>query len=141
MNRTECAQLLTVVASFDRRTLGEADVITWHETIGDLSFDECRNAVVKHYAEQTEWVMPAHVRRLALVTRQDAAMRALPGSPDDLVPQPDWFRASVEQHKLRTREANKDRWRPGNGRMPQQRDQRGEYGETVMRPSDGRRGW
>lgn len=141
MNRAECAQLLTVVASYDRRTLGEADVISWQGAIGDLSFDECRNAVVKHYAEQTDWVMPAHVRRLALAARQDAAMRALPGSHDDLVPQPDWFRTTVAEHRNRTRELNKEKWKPGKGPVPKQREDRGDFGETVMRPSDGRPGW
>lgn len=130
MNRTECAQLLTVITSFDRRTLGEADVIAWHGTLGDLTFDECRAAVVKHYAEQTEWAMPAHVRRLALAARQDAAMRALPGSHDDLVPMPEWFGTTVEQHKLRQRALNEQRKVDG---------ERPSYGETVMRPIDGRR--
>lgn len=129
MNRSECAQLLTVVASYDRRTLGEADVIAWHGTLGDLTFDECRDAVVKHYAQQTDWVMPAHLRRLALAARQDAAMRALPGSRDDLVPMPSWFAVTVEQHKLRTRAANEERKAAG---------ERPDYGQTVMRPLDGR---
>lgn len=141
MNRAECAQLLTVIASYDRRTLGEADVISWQGAIGDLSFDECRDAVVKHYAQQTDWLMPAHVRRLALAARQDAAMRSLPQGGSDLVTQPDWFRTTVEQHKLRTREANKDKWKPGKGPVPKDREDRGDYGETVMRPSDGRPGW
>lgn len=141
MNRAECAQLLTIVASYDRRTLGEADVISWQGAIGDLTFEECRTAVVKHYAEQTDWLMPAHVRRLALSARQDAAMRSLPSGRDDLVPQPDWFRATVEEHKRRTHELNKERWRPGQGPMPKQREERGSYGETVYRPSDGRPGW
>jgi hypothetical protein len=141
MNRSECAQLLTIVASYDRRTLGEPDVIAWQGALGDLRFDECRDAVVKHYAEQTDWLMPAHVRRLCLAARQDAAMRALPGDGRDLVPQPDWFRTTVEQHKLRTSEANRDRWRPGRGPMPKQRDERGDYGATVMAPHDGRAGW
>lgn len=129
MSPADCAKLLTVITSFDRRTLGEADVHAWMGAVGDLTFDECRNAVVKHYAQQTEWVMPAHVRRLALAARQDEAMRALPGDPGDLVPQPDWFRATVAEHKRRQHALN------------EQRKERGEplsYGDTVMRPIDGR---
>lgn len=129
MNRAECAQLLTVISSYDRRTLGEADVIAWHGTLGDLRFDECRDAVVKHYAQQTDWLMPAHVRRLVLAVRQDQAMRALPGGGDDLVPMPEWFQTTVEQHKQRTRAANEER---------KERGERAKYGQTVMRPIDGR---
>lgn len=140
MNKAECAQLLTVVATYDRRTLGETDVVAWQQALGDLRFEECRDAVVKHYATATDWVMPAHVRRLVLAARQDNAMRALPAR-DDLVPQPSWFRSTVEEHKKRTRALNEERWKPGKGPMPAVRDDRGYFGETVMRPSDGRPGW
>lgn len=129
MNRAECAQLLTVISSYDRRTLGEADVIAWHGAIGDMSFEECRDATVKHYALQTDWLMPAHIRRLTLAARQDAAMRALPSNPNDLVTKPEWFDTTAAQHKARTREDN---------RLRKERGERPYYGETVMRPSDGR---
>lgn len=127
MNREECAALLTVVASYDRRSLGEADVIAWHGAIGDMTFEECRDATVKHYASQTDWLMPAHVRKLALAARQDAAMRALPSGGTDVVTKPDWFDTTAAQHKARTREENLAR---------KARGERPYYGETVMRPSD-----
>lgn len=127
MNRAECAQLLTVIASYDRRTLGEADVISWHGAIGDLSFEECRDAAVKHYATQTDWLMPAHVRRLAVATRQDAAMRELPVGGSDLITKPDWVDTTAAHWKAQTREEN--RLRKERGEPPY-------FGETVMRPSD-----
>lgn len=132
MNRSEIAQLLTVVASFDRRTLGEADVIAWHGALGDLTLPECSAAVVKHYAEATDWVMPAHVRKRALAGRQDAAMRSLPAGTDDMVLKPDWFDGLAAEHKQRTREENRQR---------KERGDRPVFGKTVLAPSDGRPGW
>lgn len=113
----------------------------WLGVLGDLTLDECRVALLKHGKGENRMPVPADIRRLALAARQDAALRALPNSDRDLIPMPDWFHTTVQQHKLRTREANKDKWQPGRGPMPKQRADRAEYGQTVMRPSDGRPGW
>lgn len=113
----------------------------WNGVLGDLALDDCRDALLKHGKGESRIPVPADIRRLVLAARQDAAMRELPGGHDELVPMPDWFHTTVQQHKLRTREANKDKWRPGQGPVPKQREDRGDYGETVMRPSDGRPGW
>lgn len=64
MNLVETANLLTVMATYDRRTVGETDVIAWQAVLSDASFEDCLEAVRRHYAEDTEWMMPAHVRRL-----------------------------------------------------------------------------
>ena len=114
MNQQEVAELLTVVAAYDRRTLGEVDVITWHGALGDLQLDECKKAVVEYYRTSTDWLMPANVRKLALTARQDAAMRQLSPARDDLVPMPDWFRSSVEEHRRRARSARGDDWKQGD---------------------------
>ncbi len=127
MNAQEVAALLAVVSTYDRRALMDGEVHAWHGALGDLRFEECRDAVVKHYGTATDWVMPAHLRRLVTAARQDAAMRELPGHPDDLVPMPSWFHVVVTQHKTQTREANRlarDEGRPVS------------YGTTVTRPSD-----
>lgn len=107
MNRQECAELLTVATAYDHRTLGEVDVIAWHEAIGDLALDECKQAVVQHYKTSTEWLMPVNIRRLVSVTRQDRAMRALPRGREDLIPMPDWFRTTVAEHRRRAQAGRK----------------------------------
>lgn len=64
MNLSETARLLGAMAAFDRRTVGDGDVIAWQAVLPDATFDDCLEAVKRHYAEHTEWMMPAHVRRL-----------------------------------------------------------------------------
>ena len=71
MTKTETAELLTVIAAFDRRTLGDADVEAWHLIIADLDRDDCAEAVKHHYATRRDWLMPADVRAFAV----DAARR------------------------------------------------------------------
>lgn len=63
MNLSETARLLGAMAAFDRRTVGDGDVIAWQAVLSDAAFEDCLEAVKGHYAEQTEWMMPAHVRR------------------------------------------------------------------------------
>lgn len=64
MNLSEAADLLTAMSAFDRRTIGDGDVIAWQAVLSDAPFGDCLEAVKRHYAEHTEWMMPAHVRRL-----------------------------------------------------------------------------
>lgn len=61
MNQTETATLLAVVQAFDRRTVGEADVIAWQAALVDTVFDDARDAVIEHYRDHREWLMPADV--------------------------------------------------------------------------------
>lgn len=94
MNLTDTAKLLTVVASYDRRQVGEADVLAWHEALHDLDVGLCREAVAAHYRTSTEWLMPAHLRRLTAAARNDAAARRAlePTRPGDgRRPKPAWF--------------------------------------------------
>lgn len=71
MNRSEVAMILTAAAARDRRTIGETDVLAWHEDIGDLDYDVAREAISRHYRESTDWVMPAHIRRHAATIVHD----------------------------------------------------------------------
>lgn len=97
MNLTETAALLAIVAAYDRRHLGEADVIAWHGAIGDLSFDSCRDAAVKHYSSETVWLMPGHVRKLVNSNRTGDGPLALPEHDSGLKPMPSWFRSQIDQ--------------------------------------------
>lgn len=68
MNRADTARLLTLAASFDARTIGDADVLAWQAALDGLDYARCQAAVVKHYRENTDRIMPAHIRRLARTT-------------------------------------------------------------------------
>lgn len=66
MTKTETAQLLTLIAAFDRRTIGETDVEAWHLILADLDANDCADAVKAHFATSREWLMPADVRNAAV---------------------------------------------------------------------------
>lgn len=71
MNHAQVATILALAATRDRRTVGETDVRAWHQDIGDLEFADARDAVSAHFRESTEYLMPAHVRRLATEIRRE----------------------------------------------------------------------
>lgn len=86
MNRTDVVTLLAKVTAFDQRTVGEADVLAWHDVLGDLDLADALAAVSMHYRESTERIMPAHIRKLVREIRAErrrieekSAARALPG--------------------------------------------------------------
>lgn len=70
MNRAEVAALLTLAAAYDRRTIGEAEVLAWHAIVDDLSFAEGERALRAHYAETERFAMPSDVRKRAIVERR-----------------------------------------------------------------------
>jgi hypothetical protein len=71
MNHGDTARVLAKAAAFDQRTVGEPDVLAWQEVLADIDFADALTAVSRHYAEHTERIMPAHVRRLALQIDRD----------------------------------------------------------------------
>jgi hypothetical protein len=71
----ETARLLTLIAAYDRRTLGESDVLAWHPLVERYSFDECADAVRAHFASSTSYLMPVHVLDRVRATRRDAIER------------------------------------------------------------------
>lgn len=82
MNRSETALLLGSIAARDQRTIGETDVLAWHEDLGDLEFGDARSAVSRHFRDSTDRIMPAHIRRQVKIIRQEhrasAEVAALP---------------------------------------------------------------
>ena len=74
MKLAEVAVVLAKAAAYDRRTVGEADARAWHEVLGDVELVDALVAVARHYRDSTDWLMPAHLRRLAAQCR-DARLR------------------------------------------------------------------
>jgi len=109
MTDDEVVDLLTLMASFDRRTVGDADVDAWLMAVGDLPFEDAKVAVVKHYRESREWLMPADVRRAVRAIREERIkVRPLPApTPDEAV--------DPRVYKQRMAEIVR---RVGNGKMP-----------------------
>lgn len=63
MNMNETAQALGLAQAFDRRTVGEMDVRAWHLVLANLPAGDVMQAIQDHYAVETDWIMPAHIRR------------------------------------------------------------------------------
>jgi len=61
MNRAQVAGLLSFAAAFDKRTIGDADILAWHEVLDGLDFDTARDAVKRWYAGHREPIMPADI--------------------------------------------------------------------------------
>lgn len=90
MTPSEVVDVLTKCAAFDQRTIGEGDVLAWHEVIGRMDLGDCLNAVTKYYTEngaEARRVMPADVKRLAAgfrdqrQARENQAARAIGPGP------------------------------------------------------------
>ena len=81
MNAEETARLLAKCASFDRRKIGELDIIAWLEVLGDLPYRDCEQAVTGHYSDSTDWIMPAHIRQRVKAMRRDRVNREVVAAP------------------------------------------------------------
>ena len=96
MNLEDTGRLLALCASYDRRKTGDADVLAWYRIIGDLRFADCEQAVLDHYAESAEWIMPAHVRmRVSEARRQRIQDADIPAPPPELLDDTEAWRAAV----------------------------------------------
>jgi hypothetical protein len=85
VNAEETGRLLAKCASYDRRKIGEAEVIAWLQAIGDLNYRDCETAVVGHYTDSTDWIMPAHVRQRVRKIRDERIDRAkIPAPPPEI---------------------------------------------------------
>jgi len=77
---TDTAAVLAKAAIFDFRTVGEADVMAWHEIIGDLDAADALAGVTRWYRDRADRLMPAHLREaVGLVQadrRRDARLKA-----------------------------------------------------------------
>lgn len=75
MNTLETADILTAIAAYDLRTIGEADVHAWHAAIGELPKPLALEAVVVHHKTSAERCKPAHVIGIAKTIRRERAER------------------------------------------------------------------
>lgn len=105
MTRDEVVDLLSLAAARDRRTVGKADVMAWHQDIGDLPFADAREAIGIHFRESTDWLMPAHVRRIVARLRDERGgvpgpglSPAIPDADPDDVPA---YLAAVREQRTR----------------------------------------
>lgn len=72
MNEHDVIDVLTAIAAFDQRTVGEADVQAWTVAaqIGRWNTAQAMRAVMEHYTNETDRIMPAHITRTIRANRE-----------------------------------------------------------------------
>jgi hypothetical protein len=72
MTPEDIIDVLSAVAAIDRRTVGEADAIVWHQIIGNLPKDDALTAVINHARECPGiWLEPGHIVAEVRAIRRD----------------------------------------------------------------------
>lgn len=94
MTLEETVDLLMLAAGADRRNIGKSDSVTWHAIIGDLDFADAQAAVIAHYGETREFIMPSDVRSRVKAMRRDRLARGIMPAPDADPDSPVSYRAS-----------------------------------------------
>lgn len=84
MRKSDVSELLTFIALFDKRKVGDPDVEAWYLVLGDVDALDARDAVVDWFKDHSrEWLMPADIRRFVGEVRADRLARN-PVSADEL---------------------------------------------------------
>lgn len=97
MTLEETGELLAHAALVDNRKTDPAIVIAWHSILGDLPYADCEEAVRAHYAETSNWLMPAHVRnRVKEARRQRIFDAGIPAPPPELLDSPRAYGAALQ---------------------------------------------
>jgi len=105
VNAAETGELLAKCASYDRRKTADGDVIAWLQVLGDLPYADCEAAVIAHYSETAEWIMPAHVRhRVREAQLQRMQDTEIPPPPRELLDDPAAYRAALRAAAIAIRD-------------------------------------
>jgi hypothetical protein len=97
MTLDETIDLLTAAAAFDQRTVGQADAMAWHAAVGDLDFGDAQAAMIGHYRDTRDRVMPADIRKRVKAIRRDRLDRAIVTAPDpELADDPGRYRDALK---------------------------------------------
>lgn len=73
MTPEETGKLLGICAAFDNRNVDHSAVFAWYSAIKELPYPECESAVIAHYSDSREWIMPADVRTRVRRSQRDLA--------------------------------------------------------------------
>lgn len=85
MSPAQAAALLGICSACgDNRKPDEDVAKTWAVLLDDLTFEDCRDAIVAHYREFSDWIMPADIRRRVETVRRERVRAA--GDLSDRIP-------------------------------------------------------
>lgn len=101
MNKSDTAKLLAFCAAYDQRTIGDADVLAWHEAlespwVPNIDLDEAQSAVVAHYRETPQRITVADVLKRVKTDRADRLGRGVPIRHQGVPPTEEYRRARAE---------------------------------------------
>lgn len=93
----ETAAVLAMISALDsRKVYGEVDAQAWNAVIGDLEFNDCREAVIEHYKQSPHPITPADVRKAVSVVRRarigDRVAPLPPVDPENVEDYKEWQR-------------------------------------------------
>lgn len=71
MRIQDTAAVLAKAAIFDFRTVGEADIMAWHEIVGELDVTDALQAVTRWYRDRSDRLMPSHLIEAVALVRSD----------------------------------------------------------------------
>lgn len=101
MTPEQLGEILGMAASVDARVeVGDGPTTMWFATIGDLPFGDARNALVAHYRESGERVMPADVRRRVSEVRR-ARLAVIPSDEVLMADVEPFTQQWIDEYKLR----------------------------------------
>lgn len=72
-SRSDAAKLLGLAASYDQRTVGDADVLAWGDALSDLEPEACAEAIKGHYRDFDTRITPAAIRLRCKAAKEVAA--------------------------------------------------------------------
>ena len=97
MNATEAGQLVALMALYDNRKASDPDIVAWLKVVGDLPYGDCESAVVAHYQDTRERIMPADIRNRVKAMRRDRIDRAIPAAPPaEVADTPGRYKAALD---------------------------------------------
>jgi hypothetical protein len=101
LTRSEAAKLLALCAAYDQRTIGDADVLAWHEGlqspwVPNIDPEEAQEAVIAHYRETTQRVNVADVLKRIKTGRADRLGRGIPVKQQGTPPSEEYRKARAE---------------------------------------------
>ncbi len=70
VDEQEAFKLLTLASLRDNRTVTQMHAQAWAADLGDVAYRDAEGAVSAHYADTSDWMMPAHVRAHARAARE-----------------------------------------------------------------------
>lgn len=61
MTEIEIGKLLTIAASYDNRNVSRETVTAWYQLLKGFTYAEAQEALLEHFANSTDYLMPAHI--------------------------------------------------------------------------------